>query len=59
MEFNFKGFYVGVALTILLSLNLHHIGYQFDSPIYWIYQIICGVAICIVSDKIFEDDDKK
>lgn len=59
MKFNFKQFYVEVALLMLLSVNLHHIGYQFDSPIYWIYQIICGVAICMICDETFQDDDEK
>lgn len=59
MKLNFKLLYVEVALAMLLSVNLHHIGYQFDSPIYWIYQIICGVAICMVCDEIFQDDNEK
>lgn len=59
MKINFKRFYVLVAFLMLLSVSLHHMGYQSESPIYWIYQIICGLAICIVYDDIFDDDGKK
>lgn len=52
MKINYEKLYVDISMMTLLSLNLHHIGFSFESPVYWFYQLFFGVAICILCDKI-------
>lgn len=54
-----KKWYTELAFMILLASYLQHIGLSFYKASFWILQILVGIAVQLVCEQIFKENNGK